>query len=216
MLRDIYLHGALGRRFGRHFRLAVDSPVEAVRALIMLRPELRALIREGYWRVVVGTPRLRNAITELDLNCGSQPIHFVPATPPAGGGSGGNIGKIIAGVVIMVAAVILAIPSGGTSLMAGIAGLSAVGALGVSFGTMALLGASMVFMGVAGLLTQPVAADTKQNATDTARPEDRPSFMFNGVTNNTQQGGPVPLVFGRHLVGSVVVSGGINVEDLAV
>jgi predicted phage tail protein len=214
MLRDVYLYGALGRKFGRHFRLAVDTPVEAVRALITLRPELRALIRLGYWRVIVGKPHLSNATTILDLHCGNQAIHFVPATPPAGG-DGGNIGKIIVGVVIIVAAVILAIPSGGTSLMAGVAALGTTGALGVSFGTMALLGASMVFMGVAGLLTQPVAAE-KQQATDNARPEDRPSFMFNGVTNNTQQGGPVPLVFGRHLTGSTVVSGGIAVEDIAV
>lgn len=33
MLRDIHLHGALGRRFGRHHRLAVATPAEAVRAL---------------------------------------------------------------------------------------------------------------------------------------------------------------------------------------
>jgi len=211
MLRDVYLYGALGRRFGRHFRIAVDSPVEAVRALITLRPELRSLMRLGDWRVIVGRPHLSNATTFLELHVGAQPIHLVPATRAAGG----DIGKIVGGVVLIAAAIILAIPSGGTSLVGAFAALGTTGVLGVSFGTMALLGASMVFMGVAGLLTQPVAAE-KQQATDNARPEDRPSFMFNGVTNNTQQGGPVPLVFGRHLTGSVVVSGGIAVEDIAV
>ena len=34
MIRDIFLHGAIGRRFGRHFRLDVQTPSEAVRALI--------------------------------------------------------------------------------------------------------------------------------------------------------------------------------------
>ena len=49
---------------------------------------------------------------------------------------------------------------------------------------------------------------------DRAAPDDRPSFLFNGVTNNSQQGGPVPLVFGTHLVGSVVINAGLNAEDI--
>jgi predicted phage tail protein len=55
-----------------------------------------------------------------------------------------------------------------------------------------------------------------QQATDLAPQQDRPSFLFNGVTNNTQQGGPVPIVMGLHLVGSVVVSASLNAEDIAV
>jgi len=37
-LRTIRLYGPLGTRFGREFRLAVDSPAEAVRALCVLLP----------------------------------------------------------------------------------------------------------------------------------------------------------------------------------
>jgi predicted phage tail protein len=212
-MRDIYLHGVAGREFGRHFRLEVASPAEAVRALITLRPALRERLRQGWWRIVVGPPRLRYGIEPplFGMHLGSQPLHLVPATPPAGGGDGKGIGGIIAGTVLIGAAIALG-PLG----VAGAAfGVSTLASVGLSYGTIALMGASMVFSGVAGLLTQPPAVQSGQQATDLAKPEDRPSFLFNGVTNNSQQGGPVPLVFGTHLVGSIVVSAGIEVEDIA-
>jgi len=78
------------------------------------------------------------------------------------------------------------------------------------------MGLSMVMGGISGLLTPHPQAQPGQQATDLApRPEDRPSFFFQGVTNNSQQGGPVPLVFGTHLVGSVVVGGSLNTQDIA-
>src|SRR5207248_1774932 len=82
---------------------------------------------------------------------------------------------------------------------------------GLTYGSVILLGASMILSGVAGLLAQPPTPDAP---TDMAAPADRPSFLFNGVTNNSQQGGPVPLVFGTHLTGSVVVNAGLNAEDI--
>jgi predicted phage tail protein len=193
MMRDIYLYGAAGRLHGSHFRLDVASPAEAVRALMTLRPGLRRLIRDGAWRVIVGPPRLRNAVEPHDLGmaAGRQPIHIVPATPPRGGGSGKSIGQIILGTILIAVAV----------------------ASGVGVGILVPLGVSMVLSGVSGLLFAPV---DNVAATDRAGPEDRPSFLFNGVTNNSQQGGPVPLVFGTHLVGSVVINAGLNAEDLAV
>jgi len=202
MMRDIYLYGAAGQLHGSHFRIDVASPAEAVRALIALRPALRRVIREGQWRVVVGPPRLRHSISVdlLNMNAGHQPIHFVPATRPRGGGSGKGVGAIIVGVVLIGAALVL---SAGT--------LAAPLALGLTAGQVVLVGASMVLAGVVGLLSQPPSPDA---ATDQAAPADRPSFLFNGVTNNSQQGGPVPLVFGTHLTGSIVVNAGLNAEDI--
>jgi len=84
-------------------------------------------------------------------------------------------------------------------------------ALGMTYGSVVLLGASMILSGVVGLLAQPPKPDSP---TDRAAPGDVPSFLFNGVTNNSQEGGPVPLVFGTHLVGSVVVNAGLNAEDI--
>jgi len=206
MIRDIYLYGVAGQLHGSHFRIDVASPAEAVRALIALRPGLRRTIREGMWRVVVGPPRIRNAISidHLNMNAGHQPIHFVPATRPRGGGSGKAIGSIIVGVVLIGAALVFA-PA------LGLAAGGALASMGITQATVIMLGASMLLAGVTGLLSQP---PTPEAATDRAAPGDVPSFLFNGVTNNSQQGGPVPLVFGTHLVGSVVVNAGLNAEDI--
>lgn len=211
MIRAVHLYGALGRRFGRHFRLDIHSPAEAMRALTVLRPGFRQAIREGYWRVIVGQPRVDNAIPlgQLNMSLGGQELHVVPATQPRGGD--GTLG-IIAGVAIIAAAVVLSPFSGGASLAAG---LAATSALGVSYGAIAMVGVGMVLTGVAGLLTPTPQVQPGQQQTDTAtRPEDRPSFFFQGVTNNSVQGGPVPLVFGTHLTGSVVVSASINNQDI--
>jgi predicted phage tail protein len=217
MIRDIYLHGAPGRLYGRHFRLDVASPAEAVRALMTLRPPLRQLLRVGYWRVVVGPPHLANAIEPelLNMRMGSQPLHIVPATGAAGGG---GIGKAVAGIALVGASVLTA----GLAAPAGVGLFAALGAstgfLGTTFGGIALMGASMALSGVASLLTTPPGSsmgDQTPQATQMAAPGDQPSFLFNGVTNNSQQGGPVPLVFGTHLVGSIVVYAGLDSGDIA-
>lgn len=209
MIRDIFLYGVAGKLHGSHFRIDVATPAEAIRALIALRPGLREQIRRGMWRVVVGPPHLRNAIgvDQLTMNAGSQPIHLVPATRPAGGGDGKSIGMIIVGVVLIGAAMVL---TGGA---AAAFATPLIASMGISYGSVILLGASMILGGVSALLTQPPPS---AEATDFAAPEDRPSFLFNGVVNNSQQGGPVPLVFGRHMSGSVVVMAGLNAEDVAV
>lgn len=46
------------------------------------------------------------------------------------------------------------------------------------------------------------------------RPDEKPSFIYNGAVNVVEQGYPVPLVYGTHMVGSIVVSAGITVEDI--
>jgi predicted phage tail protein len=208
MLRDVFLYGAAGRAYGRHFRLDVATPREAVRALMALRPALRQVFRDGAWRVIVGPPRLRYAVEPqlLGMNLGRQPLHIVPANMAAGGGRG--IGKIAIGAVLIGAAIVF---SGGT-LAAPLAGLGAevVAGSGITYGSIALMGASMVLGGVATL----IAAGVDQPATDRASPNDVPSFLFNGVTNNTQPGGPVPLLYGTHMIGSIVVSGGLSVSDI--
>lgn len=200
MIRDVFLHGAAGRTFGRRFRLDVQSPAEAVRALMMLRPGLRAVLRVGWWRVIVGPPRIRNGVPveHLGMLMGSQPLHLVPATPPAGGGGRGkSIGSIILGTVMIIAAVVISIVSYGSLTPIAV--------------SVILSGVSMVAGGIAGLLT---AVPTQTDPTQQANPDDRPSFLFNGVVNNSQQGAPVPLIFGRHLTGSIVVAAGLTTEDM--
>ncbi|MNS78223.1 Bacteriophage lambda tail assembly protein I [compost metagenome] len=44
-------------------------------------------------------------------------------------------------------------------------------------------------------------------------PENGASYNFNGPVNTSAQGNPVPLLYGRMIVGSSVISAGIFAED---
>lgn len=217
MLRDVYLYGVAGKMYGRHFRLDVSSPQEAVKAISVLRPGAELAFRKGDWRIIVGTPHISNSIgpREVNMNLGELPIHIVPSTRPRGG-DGASVGKIVAGVVLIGAAIAFAPAAAAGAGFLGAEMGAGIGFMGMTYGSVAMLGASMVLGGVAALMTQPPKVMAQDQPTAQARPEDRPSFLFNGAVNNSQQGSPVPLVFGEHLVGSIVILAGLNAEDIAV
>jgi predicted phage tail protein len=72
------------------------------------------------------------------------------------------------------------------------------------------LGVGMIVGGVVQLLT-PMPKGPK----NTDSPENKPSYVFTGAVNTQAQGNPVPLLYGRMIVGSAVISAGINAEDYA-
>jgi predicted phage tail protein len=43
----------------------------------------------------------------------------------------------------------------------------------------------------------------------------RKSYSFSGIQNTSRQGVPVPIVYGETLVGSVVISAGIDTVQVA-
>ncbi len=210
-LRDIYLYGELGRRFGKVHRLAVSSPAEAFRALFTLRPGLKQFIRNRGWRVIVGrNPRRGYACRDTDLSMtpGSQPIHILPALSLAKA----TWLPILIGVVIIGAAIVF---SGGLAAP-GLAGLgTALGTtffMGITYGQILAFGVAMVLAGVAGLLT-PTMKSPK--ASDKAAADNNPSFLFNGATNTSEQGLPVPIVYGTFTIGSIVIDAAIDVIDIS-
>jgi predicted phage tail protein len=142
---------------------------------------------------------------------------------PTGAGKGKGIGKIVLGVALIAASVFMAgtttaaaaaAAGSTTAAEAAIAGGTAAGGslLGLSFGQMASFGLTMVLGGVSQLLT--VAPKVNDYSSRNA-PDQRPSFLFNGPVNVSEQGGPVPLVYGRVRVGSIVVSSGLKAEQIA-
>ncbi len=72
----------------------------------------------------------------------------------------------------------------------------------------AMMGMSMAMGGVMQMLSPQVKG---LGAKD--RPENGASYAFNGAVNTTAQGNPVPLGYGRLIVGSAVVSAGIYAMD---
>ncbi|WP_377806450.1 phage tail protein (plasmid) [Azospirillum sp. A29] len=202
----IHLHGALGRQFGRLADYQVRDAAEAIRALAANHPDFEKVFREGSYRLVRG-PRSRGGIDltldTLTLGLGSADLHIIPV--PAGAKSGGA-GKAIMGALIMVVAIYAApavVGALGPTQGLGAAAISA-GSFSVSYGSIALFGASMMLSGISQMLSPTPKANL---------PDNTQSYLFSGPVNVTEQGGSVPLIYGRCWVGSTVISSGMDTEQ---
>ena len=89
-------------------------------------------------------------------------------------------------------------------------GLS-VGATTMLASAISSIGFSMVMGGVSQMLFSPPQAQSG----GMERPENKPSYAFDGAVNTAAQGNPVPLCYGQLIVGSQVVSAGLSVEQIA-
>lgn len=52
------------------------------------------------------------------------------------------------------------------------------------------------------------------STTDGGKATEKPSFLYNGAVNVVEQGYAVPLIYGTHMCGSIVVSAGVDVAEL--
>jgi predicted phage tail protein len=202
MLRTIVLHGELRTRFGERFRMDVDTPREAGRALASQLRDFAQHVRDGLYRVYAGPMERGDARgeEELDLALGkAAEIHIVPVL--AGAGGRGGLLKVILGVALIGVGVV-----GGLSAGFGAAAFSAGGLFSVSWGQIALFGLSMLLQGASSLLApQPKAQK---------RPDEKASFLFDGPINVMEQGNVVPLVYGLIRTGGIVVSAALDTEQL--
>ncbi|WP_110951381.1 tail assembly protein [Pseudomonas bohemica] len=200
-LRTIKLYGTLGARFGRVHTLAVNSAAEACRALGVLFP--------GFEQFMINSKDkgMAFAVFHGKRNIGKEELNDPPGraeiriAPVIQGSKRAGMLQTVVGVAIIAAASFL---SGGVAAGAGSTALfgTASGALAGSIGISLALG------GVA----QMVAGTPKGlGAQDQA--DNKPSYGFNGPVNTQSQGNPVPLGYGRMIVGSAVISAGIYAED---
>lgn len=194
MLRTIRIYGRLAKFLKRRkFEAEVNSAAEAVRFLLANFPQLEKHMADQHYKVTVGDYAL--VADELSDPVGQQEIKIVPVLAGAGA-----VGKIIAGVALVAAAIFLG-PAG-----AFIGGLGA-GILGGTAATIAFgIGASLILGGVSQLLTPvprlPTGLDSEKDP--------RKSYSFSGIQQISRAGVPVPIVYGETLVGSVVISAGID------
>jgi predicted phage tail protein len=194
-MRKVKLYGKLAEFTGRKEIVADIADVgESVRMLVANFAGLDRHMAEREYVVCVGDTSI--GLDEINDPIGKSEILITPVIS----GAGGNLGKILIGAVMIGAA----FATGGASLTA--TGLTFSTASGIgAFGWKAItyIGASLVFGGIAGLLTP-----TPKTPEETEDP--RKSFNFSGITNTSAAGVPVPIVLGRTITGSVVVSAGID------
>ena len=194
MLRKIKLYGQLAKFIGQRVLEAdVATAAEAVRMLAANFPGLEKHMADQHYRVTVGTYDL--TLDEIHDPAGQQDIMIVPVLAGAGA-----VGRILAGIAIVALSFgIGALASAGVTL----GGIGGIGTIGTAF---VGIGASLILGGVAQLLS-PVPKVPQGAGSDN---DPRKTFNFSGIQQTSRQGVPVPCVYGLTLVGSVVISAGVD------
>jgi predicted phage tail protein len=119
---------------------------------------------------------------DLDLEELHHPAGAAPISFVPVVSGAGAVGRIIAGVALV-----------------------AIGFL-TGITPLVYIGASLVLGGVAQLLTPTPRVAQGADTQD----DPRKSYSFSGIQNTSRQGVPVPIVYGETVVGSVVISAGID------
>lgn len=181
-LKTIRLYGQLGARFGRVHRMAVSSTAEAVQALCSQKPGFEKYLTEAKDNgITFAVFNGKRNLKEENLHdpVGNDDIRFAPM--PIGSKRQGLLQTVIGIILIVI---------GCLTSWAGGAGL-------------VVMGIGMVAGGVIQMLTPMPKLSTLDSADANA------SYLFNGPVNTQAQGNPVPVCYGRLIVGSSVVSAGI-------
>ena len=196
MLRRIQLYGSLAKYIGQRVLHAdVASAAEAVRYLVANWPGVRQHMADRHYKIAVGSGYIDPTGPDLHIEAGSETIKFIPVV--AGAIRLGDVFKVIIGAALVVAA--FTIP--GSALIFG----TPFSSLAFSVG---LTGIGLIAQGTAGLLT-PTSGDGP--GADKNK-DTRKSYSFSNIQNVSRQGVAIPVVYGETIVGSVVVSAGIDVS----
>jgi predicted phage tail protein len=206
MLIQVKLLGELGRRFGRNYEFDASSPKEIMSALSHQLKGFREYMINAHadgmgFRLVDEDPE---GMSYEEVMMGCKRLIIAPIVSGAGA-----IGRILLGAALIGVAIV----SGGAGF-AGLAFASQVtaGAAGATAGAIAALagniGIALVLSGVAQLLSP-----SPKTPGDT---EKKDSFLFDNATETSNQGLPVPLLYGRFLASSpLVISSSISTVGVA-
>tara|TARA_B100001939_G_scaffold346754_1_gene366286 strand:+ start:295 stop:882 length:588 start_codon:yes stop_codon:yes gene_type:complete len=194
MLKTIKVYGSLAKFLGQKvFRAAVSTPVEAISFLRANFQGLAAHMADYDYKVLVGTLELQAGSNPEQLSYPAGRDEAISIVPVIGGAGGQGVGSVLAGIALV--AFSLALPGVGAVI-----GGKAMTAIGV-------FGGGLILTGVSQMLT-PVPEVPDFEADPASNP-----ISFSGIQNVSRQGVVVPVVYGETLVGSVVISAGINTQD---
>ena len=195
MLRTVKLYGELAEFVGhKELDAVITSTADAIRFLVSNFPGLEAHMADRYYQVLVDDYE----IGEEDIHnpIGQSDISIVPVITGAGGGTR----KFLLGGVLIGAALVT---GGGFTALLG-------GGLTNTFSSIAFnVGASLAISGVADMLFPLPKPQEFNNEQDP-----RISFSFSGVQNTSRAGTSHPIVYGEISTGSVVISAGIDTNQV--
>jgi predicted phage tail protein len=234
MEQTVRLLGELGERYGaEHTYHNLRSPSDAIKLLCINHPKLQEELTHAHehgigYKLIQADFEL--GYPDLQLPMGSQDLVLVPVVT----GSGGGVGKILAGVALVAVSFLL--PGAGlfgtTSVFGAAAGTGIGTALGTAFSA---IGASLVLGGITQMLSpQPrlpingsqfqglgggggsrFAGTTRTDGfqSDIRGSDGAQSYAYTGAANSVGVGATIPVVYGKALVGSHLLSANIEVTD---
>lgn len=206
----ISIYGKLARIFKKKYNhdpknipIPVKSAGEMIRALDANFKGFKNLIKKNrFYKVVRGdtlTDGKAICNEETTMTFSEHDWHLMPVAAGSGGKAG--IFMVVIGIMLIAAAVFLG-PAGWAAMgMAGSSMLSGTVAMNVG-----LLGVSLLMGGISALLTPQMDYNTREI-------EERPSYLFQGPVNATEPGLTIPVVYGESFIGSIFISGGLEVMD---
>ena len=204
MLNKVKLYGELADFVGyKELDAVINSTADAMRFLLSNFPKLEAHMASRNYQVLVddyevGKDDIQNPIGKSD-------IHIVPVIT----GAGGNTGKFLLGAVLIGASFMF--PGAGLFGAKSLFGAKAAGGFLTGVGTLtSSIGASLVLQGVSEMLFPVPPIPEFQNESDP-----RISFSFSGVQNTSRAGTTHPIVYGEIITGSVVISAGIDTNQVS-
>jgi predicted phage tail protein len=142
-------------------------------------------------------------------------------------------GKILAGVALVAFAIIAGPAAGGflglgasafgtaatattaaTGFVLGAGAAAVIGSVGVALilGGVSQLLSPTPQIGQIGPASQSLGG--RNTTTEGTEMDPQESYSFSGIQNTSRQGTPVPVVYGETIVGSVVISAGIDVDTI--
>lgn len=192
MLKTIRLYGILAKKFGKEFRLDVESTSEAMRALSVQVPGFEHFMLHAHEQglcFAVFQDKQNISESELNLSTSAKVIKVVPKVKGAGG-DGGILNTILGAVMVVVGAVAMYFGQPW--------GASLVGA-----------GIGMMVGGIAQMLMPKI-----DNTQDQNQDGNKANKGFGGAVTTVAQGNPVPVLYGRREVGGFIASAGQYPEDL--
>lgn len=219
MEKEVKLYGPLAKFIGqRKFLAEISSAGEAIRMLLANFPGLERHMADQHYKVIVDN-------YESDLEEIHYPASQVIKIVPVLGGAGGGTGKILAGVALVAAAIVLGPAAGGfLGLGAGLGSTAGAGIVSAGVATaIGSIGVALVLGGVSQLLSPtpqigqlgPVSSGGLGNrTTENTELDPQASYSFSGIQNTSKVGTAVPVVYGETIVGSVVISAGIDVDTI--
>lgn len=187
MLKTIRLYGVLGKKFGKEFKLAVESTREAVKALSVQVPGFEQYMMTAHehgMAFAVFQDDKNISEDQIDFNTGANVIKIVPRVIGAGG-NGGLLSTIL-GIAMIGAAFF----TGGASMSAWSA--MQIGLFGAGIG--------MTLGGIAQMMMPKI------DPQDQNQDGNRANKGFGGAVTTVAQGNPVPVLYGQREVGGFIVN----------